>query len=182
MTTASGNEQKQPPRHERRQQQQRPTKMAAAFCEQPPRGWTAEIEETPCDREARKRLRLLILKGDYGWRVLPFMTVRIPRMVDGAEVWEDLDLLPNDIVGCALEVNLFSEKPLTSLCETLAEYNEKQKGLPPPHKQELTQRPFEKLGTRPEPRHVPPRIQVHLQPRTQVALPKECDDWDLFVM
>lgn len=158
MTTTSTHHHKAPARKDRRQNQQRnnqshtaaPRRSAQEFCKSPPRGWTAEVLELDNDMDARKRLRLLVLKGDYGWRALPFTTVKVMRKTqtsDGStiEVADDMDLLPPNVVESAIEVNLFRDNPLQVLVETLADYHERQRVLPPPHKRPLVQHPFEAL-------------------------------------
>lgn len=160
-TTTSTHHRKAPARKDRRQNPQHnnshnnhntaaPRRSAQEFCKSPPRGWTAEVLELDDNVEARKRIRLLVLKGDYGWRVLPFTTVRVMKKTqtsDGTtiEVADDLDLLPTNIVEGAIEANLFRDHPLQMLVETLADYHAKQMVYPPPHKRPLVQHPFEAL-------------------------------------
>lgn len=151
MTTTNTNHHKAPARKDRRQNQRSnnthtaaPRRSAQEFCTHPPRGWTAETLELDNDPEARKRLRLLVLKGEYGWRVLPFTTIRVMKKTttsDGStiEVADDMDLLPPNPVEQAIEVNLFRENPLQVLVETLADYHMRQAELPPPHKRPLVQ-------------------------------------------
>lgn len=154
MTTAqSTHHHKAPARKDRRNNNPHtaaPRRSAQEFCKSPPRGWTAEVLELDDNTDARKRLRLLVLKGDYGWRMLPFTTVRVMKKVttsDGStlEVADDMDLLPTNIVEGAIEANLFRDHPLQTLVEVLADYHAKQMVYPPPHKRPLVQRPFEAL-------------------------------------
>lgn len=136
-------------RNNNRPHQQHARQSATDLTKSPPKGWTAEVVEFEADPDVRKRLRMLVLRGEYGWRVLPFVTVRIAKKTTTdagvIEVEDDLDILPRNVLEAAMEINVFREDTLTKFCESLADLAERQAALPPPHKRPLTQRPFEVL-------------------------------------
>lgn len=140
--------------HDRKQQhgkdrrpQQPIRRSAAEIAAQPPRGYTVKVHELEKDTGARKRIRLLVLESENGWKVLPFMSIRIEKNARtvGANiaVLDDLDILPANYIEAALEVNLVSDDALLNLATLVEEYREKQKHVLPAHKRPFVQRPFE---------------------------------------
>lgn len=145
-----------------------------------PLGWTMTVTEPDAEgtKDSRTRLRLMILEHpDKGFRLLPFMTVRVPRRMKTQEadvqVFDDMDLLPSNIIETSLPAALFGQgKVLEELLVQFDEFAKKQAALPPPSKRPLTQRPFEKLaaharqaGHREQQRHQARQPQREPQPQ-----------------
>ena len=113
-----------------------------------PLGWTARVVEPDAEgtKENRTRLRLMVLENpDKGFKVLPFMTVRVFRKmkVDDTlvETSDDMDILPHNILEQALPASLFGQGVvLESLMELLDGLQKEQAALPPPSKRPLTHR------------------------------------------
>lgn len=139
---------------DRRPQQQQPQmrRSATEIVAQPPRGYTASVHELDTDTTARKRMRLLVLASENGWKLLPFMSIRIDAraVTAGANisVLDDLDIIPANFIESAIEVNLISDDSLLALATLVAEFREKQKTIVPVHKRPFVQRPFEEKLSR----------------------------------
>jgi hypothetical protein len=137
-------------RAERRKQQPeskahaRP-ESAESFAASPPPGWKLEVVELGPPTSARKRLRALVMEGEHGFRVLPFMTVRVLRrtLTDAGEVEveADLDILPHDPLARGLEAGLFTPDAVAALAAELSDCCAKQQEVRH-HSRELVQRPF----------------------------------------
>lgn len=116
---------------------------------QPPNGYTVTVHELdPNAGQAKKRVRLLVLESDNGWRFLLFMSIRIDRTTrtEGATLMvnDDLDILPTNIVETSIEVNLLNDDALQTLSGLVSEFRERQKTVVPAHKRPFVQRPFER--------------------------------------
>lgn len=121
-------------------------RSAADLIKTPPRGFTVQVFELEKNTDSRKRARLLVLESENGWKVLPFMSVRIEKRAQttgsNISVFDDMDLLPNNIVESAIEVGLLSDDVILSFAEVLTELREKQRTVVPAHKRPFVQRPF----------------------------------------
>ncbi len=133
---------------ERAPERRRP-ESATDLVANPPEGWTVDLVELGPPTNNRKRLRLLVMQGENGYRVLPFMTVRVMKRTttEGGEieVEGDLDLLPHDPISRGLEAGIFAApEVIEALAFELATVAAAQKAVVPvrPHSKELTQRPF----------------------------------------
>lgn len=154
--TKPDNKNKDNRKHHHRKEQRQPVqdrrslvRSAAELVNAPPQGYTITVHELdPNSANARKRPRLLVLQSENGWKFLPFMSVRLERTArtDGANitVHDDLDILPNNIVESAIEVNLLTDDALLTLGGLVSEFRERQKSVVPAHKRPFVQRPFER--------------------------------------
>jgi hypothetical protein len=137
-------------RRDRRTSGQQPVlrRSAADLVATPPRGYTCSVHELEPDNKSRKRTRLLILESEYGWKFVPFMTVRVEKTAQTAgadiSVLDDFDIIPSNIIESGIEVNLLSDDVLLNLAALAAEYRERQKTIVPAHKRPVVHRPFER--------------------------------------
>lgn len=97
-------------------------------------GWEVEVREVDPRQTPRSRMRLLVIKGPQGYRMLPFMTSRVARTVrtehGTVTVEEEVDFLPNNLMECCLNASLFWEESLQNLVEEMADIQGLQAALP----------------------------------------------------
>lgn len=152
-THAPSQERSNPKRDRRNHNNHGPLRSAKEIHKHLPLGWTAKVVEL--DEEATKdervRARLMVLENpDKGWKLLPFMTIRIAqktRTTDEngvqhvVETTDDMDILPSNVLEVALPANVFGHgNVLEELTIHAMDFAMKQKELPPPHKRPVTQR------------------------------------------
>lgn len=97
-------------------------------------GWEVEVREVDPRQTPRSRMRLLIIRGPQGYRMLPFMTSRVARTVrtehGTVTVEEERDFLPSNLMECCLNASLFWEDSLQNLVEEMADVQAMQAALP----------------------------------------------------
>lgn len=145
-------------RKERREQQRnaapprqnpnpRPRRKAEDVINALPAPWAGKVIELSTDLTARKRLALLALRGEYGYKVLLFVRINAVRTTQTeqgvVEAVESFDVLPADPVAAAAEANLLSDDLLIRLGEELADFAAKQAAWQRPEQRPLAQRPFQ---------------------------------------
>lgn len=153
MTTTSSHTNSDKKKQDKTNRQQRRNsapirRSAAELIASPPRGYTCTVHELENkESTARKRVRLLVLESENGWKFVPFMSVRVEKnaRTAGADiaVLDDFDIIPSNIIESGIEVNLLSDDALLNLAALAAEYRERQKAVVPIHKRPFVQRPFE---------------------------------------
>ena len=132
----------------------RPRRKAEDIINSLPAPWAGKVFELSTDLTARKRLALLALRGEYGYKVLLFVRINAIRTTQTeaglVEAVEAFDILPADPVAAAAEANLLTEEVLEHLLEELADLSKLQTAWVRPEQRPLTQRPFAALaGARP---------------------------------
>ena len=128
----------------------RPRRKAEDIINSLPAPWAGKVFELSTDLTARKRLALLALRGEYGYKVLLFVRINAIRTTQTeaglVEAVEAFDILPADPVAAAAEANLLTEEVLEHLLEELADLGKLQGGWVRPEQRPLTQRPFQKVA------------------------------------
>ena len=148
-------------RKERREQQRntaprqnpnpRPRRKAEDVINNLPAPWAGKVIELSTDLTARKRLALLALRGEYGYKVLLFVRINAVRTTQTeqgmVEAVESFDILPADPVAAAAEANLLGDDLLIRLGEELADFAAKQAAWQRPEARPLAHRPLQRLAS-----------------------------------
>ena len=125
----------------------RPRRKAEDVINNLPAPWAGKVIELTTDLTARKRLALLALRGEYGYKVLLFVRINAIRTTQTeagmVEAVESFDILPADPIAAAAEANLLSDDLLIRLGEELADFAAKQAAWQRPEARPLAQRPFQ---------------------------------------
>lgn len=125
----------------------RPRRKAEDVINNLPAPWAGKVIELSSDLTARKRLALLALRGEYGYKVLLFVRINAIRTTQTeagmVEAVEAFDILPADPVAAAAEANLLSDDIIVKLSEELADFATKQAAWQRPEQRPLAQRPFQ---------------------------------------
>jgi hypothetical protein len=131
----------------RQQNNPRPRRKAEDVINNLPAPWAGKVIELTTDLTARKRLALLALRGEYGYKVLLFVRINAIRTTQTeagvVEAVEAFDILPADPVAAAAEANLLSDDIIVTLSEELADFQQKQAAWQRPEQRPLHQRPFQ---------------------------------------
>jgi hypothetical protein len=147
-------------RKERREQQRnaaprqnnpRPRRKAEDVINNLPAPWAGKVIELSTDLTARKRLALLALRGEYGYKVLLFVRINAVRTTQTeagmVEAVEAFDILPQDVVAASAEANLLGDDIIVKLSEELADFAEKQAAWQRPEARPLAHRPLQRLAS-----------------------------------
>ena len=125
----------------------RPRRKAEDVINNLPAPWAGKVIELSSDLTARKRLALLALRGEYGYKVLLFVRINAVRTTQTeqgvVEAVESFDILPADPVAAAAEANILTDDVIVRLGEELADFQQKQTAWQRPEARPLAQRPFQ---------------------------------------